>query len=85
MVRGRSAADTVGVRPSQCAEAITMARGRGSAAASSARRGPTAPGCSAVIGDPWEMYRDGSDVDGMGDSRGGCDAIQVIAVAPGNK
>lgn len=26
MVRGRSAADTVGVRPSQCAEAITTAR-----------------------------------------------------------
>src|SRR5690348_1040341 len=34
-----------------------MALGRGNARANSASRVPVAPGCSAVIGEPWEMYR----------------------------
>jgi len=55
MVSGVVAPPTCGLRDSQCALAMTIARGFGNRAASSVSRWPVSPGCSAVIGEPCEM------------------------------
>ncbi|MNL33584.1 hypothetical protein D3C87_1555050 [compost metagenome] len=45
---------------SQCADTMMMAPGFGNSAARRARAGPLAPGSSANMGEPWDMYRLGN-------------------------